>query len=138
MKMTDNRNKRQTVVAEWCKACFGVHEATFLPQRGMRLVEEAVEAAQAAGITAADAHRVVDHVFGRPVGDLRQELGGVGVTLLALANAAGLSADEAEVLEVERVLSKPTEHFQKRNAEKNAAGLVHLLGGVVDDVAERD
>jgi hypothetical protein len=44
------------------------------------------------------------------------------MTLLALAAAAGLSADEAEVDEMLRVLNKPLEHFTARNEAKNAAG----------------
>ncbi len=55
-------------------------------------------------------------------GDLRQELGGVGVTTLALAAAAGVDADCCELSEVHRVLSKPLEHFTARNAAKNEAG----------------
>lgn len=55
-------------------------------------------------------------------GELSQELGGVGVTLLALAAAANVSADDAELTEIRRVLSKPLEHFWARNKVKNDAG----------------
>lgn len=113
---------RQKTVATWCINAFGVEHATSIPQRGIRLLEEALEAYQAAGATQEMAHRLVDYVFGRPVGELAQELGGVGVTLLALANAAGLIADEQEALEVARVLSKPLEVYAARNAAKDAAG----------------
>lgn len=68
------------------------------------------------------AHRLVDHVFALPVGDLAQEIGGVGVTLLALSQAAGISADTSEYAEFARVLAKPLEHFKARNEAKNAAG----------------
>lgn len=119
-----SRFARQADVAAWCRRAFGDEQADSPPQRGLRLLEEAAEAAQAAGVDAALAHHVVAHVFSRPVGEIAQELGGVGVTLLAFANACGLSADECERIEAERVLAKPLEHFHKRNAEKNAAGLV--------------
>lgn len=110
------RFTRQQIVAMWCMNAFGAEAATFLPQRGVRHLEESCETAQAAGVTRVMAHKLVDYVWSRPIGDLKQEIGGAGLTLLALAAAAGLSADE-------RVLSKPLEHFAKRNAEKNAAGI---------------
>ncbi len=119
---TRSRSVRQAQVYAWCRLAFGEEHANSLHQRGLRLLEEAIEAYQAAGGAADMAHRLVDHVFSNPVGALNQELGGVGVTLLALAAAASLSADEEEDREVDRVLSKPLEHFRKRNEAKNAAG----------------
>lgn len=116
------RDERQADVHRWCVAAFGDHDARSIPQRGLRLVEEAIETAQACGCDAAMLHRLVDHVYAKPVGELGQELGGLGVTLLALAEAAGLSADAAETAEIERVKAKPLEHFAARNAAKKAAG----------------
>lgn len=99
------------------------HEhALSVQQRAVRLLEEAIEAYQSAGADVAMAHRLVDYVFGRMPGALSQELGGIGVTLLALAEAAGLDAEVEEVREVRRVMSKPLEHFRERNAAKNEAG----------------
>lgn len=120
--VVDDRERRQHQVHLWCKQAFGRDHALSLPQRGIRLLEEAIEACQAAGGEREMAHRLVDYVFDRPVGKLRQELGGVGVTLLALAEAADESADACEVAEIERVLSKPLDHFARRNREKNEAG----------------
>ena len=117
-----HRDARQTAIAEWCVAAFGESHAASIPQRGIRLVEESLEAAQAAGCDRAMVHKLVDYVYDRPVGDLFQELGGVSVTLLALAAAAGLSADQAESVEIQRVLSKALAYFTERNAAKNAAG----------------
>lgn len=117
-----NRDIRQSIVFDWCARCFGVEHAMSVPQRGIRLLEEAVEAYQAAGGDEATAHKLVSFVFARPTGELAQELGGVAVTLLALASAAGLSAEGEEVREIERVLAKSPEHFHARNVAKNAAG----------------
>lgn len=117
-----NRNRRQTQVAAWCAAAFGRDHAASIPQRGVRLLEEAIEAAQASGADRDMAHKLVDYVFDRPTGELSQELGGVGVTLLALAEAAGVSAEGCECAEIARVLAKPLEHFAKRNQQKNDAG----------------
>lgn len=118
------REDRQTQVSAWITAAFGAEQATSVRQRGVRMLEEAIEAYQAAGCDGAMAHDLVAYVFGRPVGELGQELGGVAVGLLGLANAAGLSAEAEEVREVTRVLSKPLEYFAARNAEKNAAGFL--------------
>jgi len=116
------RDQRQATLAEWCAATFGVQHAASLPQRAVRLLEESLEAYQSAGADPAMAHRLIDYVFGRPVGELRQELGGVGVCLLALAAAAHESADACEAREVARIQAKPIEHFRARNDAKNAAG----------------
>lgn len=119
-----DRDQRQKVVAAWAAEAFGVEQATSLPQRGTRLLEEAVEAAQSAGTTREMAHKLVDYVFDRPAGELGQEVGGVSVTLLALCAAASLSADEQEQREIARILSKPRDHYTKRNQAKNDAGFL--------------
>ena len=116
------RDLRQAMTVEWARAAFGQDEATSVPQRGLRLLEEAIEAFQACGGDEAMAHKLVSFVFARPPGTVGQELGGVAVTVLLLAAAAGLSADEEECREVHRVLSKPLGEFTARNANKNAAG----------------
>lgn len=117
-----SRDQRQQMITTWAQAAFGHEEATGIAQRGVRLLEEAVEAFQACGGDEAIAHKLVKYVFDRPPGQIGQELGGVAVTVLALAAAAGLSADEEECREVHRVLSKPLREFAARNAAKNAAG----------------
>lgn len=118
------RDVRQAANAQWVADAFGAEQAQSIPQRGVRLLEESDEAAQAAGVTREMAHRLVDYVWDRPVGKLNQELGGVGVTTLALASAAGLSADAAEVEEIQRIQAKPLSHFAQRNTVKNEAGFL--------------
>lgn len=117
-----SRDDRQRTVSDWCRNAFGDDQASGLPQRGIRLLEEAIEAAQAAGCERDMSHKLVDFIFDRPAGELKQELGGIGVTVLALAAAANLSADVCETREIERVLSKPLTYFTQRNQAKNDAG----------------
>jgi hypothetical protein len=117
-----SRDQRQRAVFEWCCAAFTEEQATSLSQRGLRLAEEAIEACQACGTDPDKLHKLIDYVYGRPAGTIEQELGGIGVTTLALAAAAGLSAKECEISEVKRVLSKETSHFAARNQIKNDAG----------------
>ena len=102
----------------------GQDHASNVEQRGLRLVEEAIEAAQAAGCDPATLHKLVDYIYAKEPGDLRQELGGVGLCVLAMAAVAGFDADEAEEKEVNRVLSKPLDYFARRNKVKNDAGFV--------------
>jgi len=117
-----SRDDRQQRITTWARAAFGEAEATGLAQRGVRLLEEAIEAFQACGGDEETAHKLVAFVFARPSGEVGQELGGVAVTVLALAAAANLSADEEECREIHRVLTKPISEFTARNAGKNAAG----------------
>jgi len=116
------RDNRQAQVSGWCALAFGQDNTSSIPQRALRLLEEAVETYQAAGCDEEMAHKLVAFVFARPKGEVSQELGAVGLCLLALASAAGVSADEEEAREFDRVLAKPLAHFTARNQAKNAAG----------------
>lgn len=127
------RDQRQEMLASWAELAFGRDEATSVPQRGLRLLEEAIEAFQAAGGDEAIAHKLVAFVFARPAGTVGQELGGVAVTTLLLAAAAGVSADDEEAREIHRVLSKPLKEFTKRNEDKKAAGFLQLVAGKMED-----
>ena len=79
----------QICVGLWIKACLGPLIAADVTERNHRFLEEALELVQSKGCTASEAHQLVDYVFSRPVGEPFQELGGVMVTLAALADAAG-------------------------------------------------
>jgi NTP pyrophosphatase (non-canonical NTP hydrolase) len=118
------RDERQARVFEWCVAAFGVDHSTNVEQRGLRLAEEAIEAAQAAKCDPATLHKLIDYIYAKPPGDLKQELGGVGLCVMAMANAAGFSADAAEEIEIARVLAKPLSFFAERNKVKNDAGFI--------------
>ena len=72
-------------VARWMMECFGPKITADKLERADRFVEEALELAQTMpGFSADRAHALVEYVFGRLVGDPRQEVGGVMVTLAAL------------------------------------------------------
>lgn len=93
----------QEEVGKWAIKCFGKKVALDPHERIRRFVEESLELAQSCGLTATEAHQLVDYVFARPVGDRAQELGGVMVTLSALCCARGLDFGEAGVAELMRV-----------------------------------
>lgn len=89
----------------WLKACFSEEICFSTPQRNQRFLEEALELVQANGCTASEAHRLVDYVFGRPVGEAFQEVGGVRVTLAALCSTIGINEDEAAETELTRIMA---------------------------------
>ena len=99
----------QERVGRWMLACFGRHISRDRAERNYRFLEEALELVQSKGCTASEAHQLVDYVFSRPVGEPFQELGGVMVTLAALANAADLNMDiaaETELLRAWEIIDK--------------------------------
>lgn len=88
-------------------------------ERGLRFIEEAVELVQAIGLSDADVHRVVDYVYGRPIGSAWQEVGGTMVTLAALCEAAAVDLDAAAMGEAQRIeLPEIRLKVQRRQAEK--------------------
>lgn len=117
------REQRQARVASWVEACFGTAAQADRRERIMRVLEEATELAQAEGVELELVQRVAPVVYSRPAGKPQQEAGGVMVTMLAYAAAAGFSLDAAEVAEIERIHAKTPEHFRQRQAEKAALGI---------------
>lgn len=121
------RDERQRRVWQWVRQAFGDAHCS-LEQRAVRFLEEALELYQAAGGSPTMAHSLITHVFSNPPGNIAQEIGGCGTTLLSVAEAAHVSADREEKRELQRVLSKPLAHFRERNERKNAAGF-DVTGG---------
>ena len=96
----------QLRVDTWMQACFGPEITADTMERNHRFLEEAIELVQANGCTAGEAHQLVDYVFGRPVGERAQEVGGAMVTLAALCTASGLDMMSAAETELARVWTK--------------------------------
>jgi hypothetical protein len=92
----------QRRVEEWLEACFPPAVRTDRGERTHRFLEEALELAQASGCPREDVIALVEYVFGRPQGQLNQEVGGVLVTLASLCSASGVNMDEAGDRELER------------------------------------
>lgn len=90
-------------VHDWCKACFGDGDENDPGIRSHRFLEEALELGQALGCTEQEASRLLRYVYGRPVGDPDQEVGGVMVTLAALCHANKLDIADAGERELKRV-----------------------------------
>jgi NTP pyrophosphatase (non-canonical NTP hydrolase) len=92
-------------------------------ERGMRFLEEALELAQAVGVNLLEVERLTDSVYAKPKGQVAQEIGGVGTTLLALAESQNLSAYSCIMAEIERIHLMPIEKFRKRQELNAARGL---------------
>ena len=94
----------QDRVKPWLLECFGPVIAAHKLERCDRLIEEALEHVQACDYDQARAHDLVDYVFGRPIGEPSQEVGGVMVTLAALCLAHHLDMQGAGETELARIL----------------------------------
>ncbi|WP_458763529.1 hypothetical protein [Cupriavidus basilensis] len=112
----------------WMLACFGAEIAADAQERNHRFLEEALELVQACGATQSEAHQLVDYVYGRPVGDKHQEVGGVMVTLAALCLAQGLGMHEAGEAELARIWTKVEQIRAKQAAKPKHSPLPELVG----------
>jgi NTP pyrophosphatase (non-canonical NTP hydrolase) len=117
------RSTRQLRVLQWVRQVFGDNVADTTSERASRVVEEALELGQAAGLSREDTVAIAFRVFSRPKGDIRTELGDVGLTILALAEQQWLSADTCEVEALERALNLDPEHLRARHNAKVADGV---------------
>lgn len=118
----NERENRQASVFEWAVHCFG-DIARNLHERVSRQLEEALELAQAEGLDKQRAHDLIEYVYSRPAGDPAQEIGGILITVMAYCGAKGLSAQECEVREYKRIMSKSAEHFRDRQNAKADSGV---------------
>jgi len=116
------RDARQKLLLEWVQKTFGVADCSRF-ERARRLLEEAIEVAQAEGLLIEEVTRLADHIYGKPPGEPEKEAGAVGVTLLAYCEAAGFSAEEAEQTELQRVLAMDRAECRRRHAIKAKAGV---------------
>jgi hypothetical protein len=116
------RDDRQRRVLTWVRETFG-ENTTAANERASRFLEEAIELAQAQGLTSDAVLALVQHVYSKPPGNPEQEAGGVGVSLLGYCAAAGFSADSAELAELNRILAIDPNHFRKRHNAKADAGV---------------
>lgn len=95
----------QACARKWFEECFSPGTLTNKRERAFRFLEEALELFQSMDCTAEEAQELVTYVFGRPVGDPYQEVGGVTTTLAALCCAADINLGMAAQDELIRVNS---------------------------------
>lgn len=93
----------QDMVIQWLENCFGRGAAESKNERRFRFMEEAVELFQAAGGTPDEIHRVIEHVYSKPPGQVSQEIAGCYSTLLAFAHSYNIDAEAELRFELNRV-----------------------------------
>jgi NTP pyrophosphatase (non-canonical NTP hydrolase) len=74
-------------------------------ERCRRFLEEALELVQACGISQDEAQAILDYVYKRSKGEVSQEIGGVMVSLFALADIVKYDAMECASIELDRIES---------------------------------
>lgn len=113
----------QRGVDAWMDACFTAEIKADVQERCDRFVEESLEFVQAAGYSAARAHALVDYTFGRPPGEINQEVGGVMVTLAAMCNTLRVDIGGAAETELARVWTKIDKIREKQAAKPTGSAL---------------
>jgi hypothetical protein len=121
----------QTRVGAWMDQCFVPSLYSNMVERGDRLLEEVLELLQAHGYDRSRVGTLVDYVYGRPVGNPGQEVGGVMITLAGFCYIAGLDMHAEGQRELARI-SKPDvmAKIRAKQESKNALHFDSPLPGV--------
>lgn len=114
----------QSGVTTWMGRCFQPSLYTSMTERGDRLLEEVLETLQAHGYDQSRVPTLVAYVYGRPVGDPEQEVGGVMVTLAAYCAVAGLDMHGAGDAELARI--NLPEVMARIRAKQEAKNTLHF------------
>lgn len=75
-------------------------------ERGMRALEEMLWLVRALGVTQDHAQRLLGYVYARPVGEIRQEIGGAALALGAVASVVGADLGACWRTEVESAIGR--------------------------------
>lgn len=116
---------RPRAILQWASDMFGP-VALHRDERAARFVEEALELGQVEGLSKETVGRLLDRVYSKPAGDLAKEIGQAAMTLEALAENAGLSADAEVEREFGRVRGISQEEWIRRHDAKVALSIANL------------
>lgn len=107
----------QDRVSKWAVDCFGLRDAMDPVMRPHRFLEEALELGQACGCSKREVLRILEYVYGRPVGEIEQEVGGVQVSLGVLCTAFNVNLEycgEREFLRIVQDIEKIRERHRAK------------------------
>lgn len=116
----------QPRVEPWMRECFGDVIPFDKVERGDRLLEEVFELLQSGGYDPGRVTALRDYVWGRPVGESAQEVGGVMVTLAAYCLAFGLDMHQAGETELARIWTK-VEAIRAKQASKPVGSALPIV-----------
>jgi hypothetical protein len=118
--------------------CFGPEISGDRVERNHRFLEESLEVVHANGCTREEARQLVEYVYGRPTGELHQEIGGAMVTLAALCLAVGKDMHQAGEDELARIWTKVEQIRAKQAAKPRNSPLPESPAPVGLTQADRD
>lgn len=110
-------------ITKWVRDRLGERLLRDKWERSMRVLEEAMEVGQACGISRFQVFGLMVRVYGRPVGDLKQELAGLNVCLRALAASQMVGVEEVTLEEVDRIEKMDPVLLVRKQNEKAGLGL---------------
>lgn len=111
----------------WVRTAFGDESMNDRPERVSRVVEEALELAQASGLTTIKVGRILGRVYSRPAGTVDQETNGLVATLvLLIEHLAGDSFYARLYREYQRVSKLDLTYVREKHRAKVLAGTSKL------------
>lgn len=115
----------QAKVWTWCCQVFDdIIDWKTDRERNFRFAEEAGELCQSLGMSREDWNVVLDYVYGRPIGEPSQEVGGVMITLYALGAKHGIDVDHAARTEYQRIIQPDVmQKIRRKQLDKKGANL---------------
>jgi hypothetical protein len=107
----------QERIDEWMLNTFGEKVLSDRKERSHRFAEEALELLQATGYTKEELQNMIDYVYNRPVGEVRQEVGGTIHCLSALCTAYHITMSH-EALTVMHYCEYNSDKIRKKHFNK--------------------
>lgn len=124
----------QSRVKPWMDACFGAEISSDRLERNDRFIEEAVELVQSGNYPKDRVLALVDYVYDRPIGEVKQEVGGVMVTLAAYCLAHDIDMHDCGEVELARIWTKVEQIRAKQAAKPTGSALPIALAAQQKEV----
>lgn len=114
---------QQWTAGAWARASFGDQAYVSTPERALRVLEEAVELAQACDVPRDVIERTIERVYSKPKGEPAKELAQVGLTSLVMACNLGENFYGIVEEELNRVQAYAGVYWVNRHRDKVKAGV---------------
>jgi NTP pyrophosphatase (non-canonical NTP hydrolase) len=112
----------QDEIRDFVHRVWGEKAMMSLPERAARIVEEAVELAQAHDVPQEIINKIIERVYARPPGNPGEEAGDIQFTLFAYTETAHVDIESVLAMRLERAAAIPVEDLRERHKQKRAAG----------------